>query len=161
MLKTKEERLTDLNPQETSEWLEALDQVIDEGGPDRAPYLLQQLLGPRGSILASRAPANLTTPYVNTIPVEEEVPYPGDREMERRIKSLIRWNAAAMVVRAEQVRPQHRRPHLDLCLAGHADRSGLQSLLPRQLWRSARRSCLSSRATLRPASMRARFSKAG
>ena len=53
-------------------------------------------------------------PYVNTIPVEEEAPYPGDRAIERRIKSLIRWNAAAMVVRANKYDPEHRRPHFDL-----------------------------------------------
>ena len=51
------------------------------------------------------APPKVTTPYVNTIPVEEQVPYPGDRALERRIKSLIRWNAAAMVVRANKYDP--------------------------------------------------------
>ena len=92
------ERVVDLNPQETTEWIESLDQVIDEAGPDRATFLLEHL--------AERARANgvdlsvqLNTPYINTIRTEDEVPYPGDRAMERRIKSLIRWNAMAMVVR--------------------------------------------------------------
>jgi pyruvate dehydrogenase E1 component len=104
MLKTKEERQTDLNPQETSEWLEALDQILDEEGPDRAQYLLKKLIE-RAADSGVSAPQEINTAYVNTIPVHEEVPYPGDREMERRIKSLIRWNAAAMVVRANKHDP--------------------------------------------------------
>ena len=88
----------DLNPQETEEWLESFDQVIEDGGSDRAQYLLEQLaLRARNS--GAGLPIHLNTPYVNTIRVEDEVPYPGDRAMERRIKSLIRWNAMAMVVR--------------------------------------------------------------
>jgi pyruvate dehydrogenase E1 component len=104
MLKQKEERPADLNPQETSEWLEALEQVIDEEGPDRASYLLQKL-AERATHSGVRVLLKPTTPYLNTIPVEEEVPYPGDRPLERRIKSLIRWNAAAMVVRANKYDP--------------------------------------------------------
>ena len=104
MLKTKEERQTDLNPQETSEWLEALDQVVDEAGPDRASYLLEKLLG-RAADFGISTPQKINTPYLNTIPAHEEAPYPGDRALERRIKSLIRWNAAAMVVRANKYDP--------------------------------------------------------
>ncbi len=104
MLKTKEERQTDLNPQETSEWLEALEQVLDEAGPDRAAYLLGKLFD-RASESGVAAPSTINTPYVNTIPAHEEVPYPGDRRLERSIKSLIRWNAAAMVVRANKYDP--------------------------------------------------------
>ncbi|MGA8594857.1 MAG: pyruvate dehydrogenase (acetyl-transferring), homodimeric type [Bryobacteraceae bacterium] len=101
MLKTKEERPTDLNPQETSEWLEALEQVVEEEGPDRASYLLQKLQD-RAVRLGVDALGKVTTPYLNTIPVQEQVPYPGDRALERKIKSVIRWNAAAMVVRANK-----------------------------------------------------------
>jgi pyruvate dehydrogenase E1 component len=101
MLKAKLEVSEDLNPQETSEWLEALEQVIDEAGPDRARFLMNQLID-RAYLLGVNSPAKLTTPYVNSIPMEEEVPFPGDREIERRIKSLIRWNALAMVVRANK-----------------------------------------------------------
>jgi pyruvate dehydrogenase E1 component len=104
MLKTKEERQTDLNPQETSEWLEALDQVMDEAGPERAAYLLKTLLD-RAADFGVSAPQSIVTPFVNTIPAHEEVPYPGDRALERRIKSLMRWNAAAMVVRANKYDP--------------------------------------------------------
>ncbi len=71
---------------------------------------------------------------MNTIPVHEEVPYPGDRAIERRIKSLIRWNAAAMVVRANKYDAEHRRTYLDLRFACNGQRGRFQSFLPRQLW---------------------------
>src|ERR671939_1632798 len=92
------ERVVDLDPQETAEWIEALDEVIDEAGPDRAAYLLEKLTQ-RAQANGAELPIHLNTPYVNTIKPEDESPYPGDRAMERRIKSLIRWNAMAMVVR--------------------------------------------------------------
>ena len=94
----RDERVVDLNPQETSEWVEALDQVLDETGPDRAAYLVERL-SERARTGGAELPIHLNTPYVNTIRPDEEVSYPGDRAMERRIKSLIRWNAMAMVVR--------------------------------------------------------------
>lgn len=84
--------------------MEALDQVIDEGGPDRAAYLLDKLLN-RAADFGVSAPQQINTPYLNTIPAHEEVSYPGDRALERRIKSLVRWNAAAMVVRANKYDP--------------------------------------------------------
>ncbi|HWB98091.1 MAG TPA: pyruvate dehydrogenase (acetyl-transferring), homodimeric type [Bryobacteraceae bacterium] len=92
------ERVVDLDPQETAEWVEALDQVLDEVGPDRAVYLLEKL-HERARNSGVDLPIQLNTPYVNTIPPEIELPYPGDRAIERRIKSLTRWNAMAMVVR--------------------------------------------------------------
>jgi pyruvate dehydrogenase E1 component len=92
------ERVVDLDPQETAEWVESLDQIIDQAGPDRAAYLLERLTA-HARNNGAELPTHLNTPYVNTIPANEEVPYPGDRAMERRIKSLIRWNAMAMVVR--------------------------------------------------------------
>jgi len=104
MLKTKVDAPEDLNPLETQEWLDALDEIIDETGPDRASYLLQQLLE-RASNFGVTAPLRLNTPYINTIPAHEEVPYPGERAVERRIKSLVRWNAMAMVVRANKYDP--------------------------------------------------------
>ncbi|MGO9011324.1 MAG: pyruvate dehydrogenase (acetyl-transferring), homodimeric type [Bryobacteraceae bacterium] len=93
----RDQRVVDLNPQETAEWVEALDQVLDETGPDRAAYLLDKL-SERARTGGAELPIHLNTPYVNTIRPDEEVAYPGDRAMERRIKSLIRWNAMAMVV---------------------------------------------------------------
>ncbi len=98
------ERVVDLNPRETSEWVEALNQVLDEEGPDRAAFILERLSDQarRGG---ADLPIQLNTPYVNTLRPEEEIPYPGDRAMERRIKSLIRWNAMAMVVRQNKYDP--------------------------------------------------------
>lgn len=101
MLKSKLESREDLNPQETAEWIEALDQIVDEAGPDRAAYLLRKLRDRAVSFGASGID-RFTTPYFNTIPAEMEVPYPGDRAIERRIKSFIRWNAMAMVTRANK-----------------------------------------------------------
>jgi pyruvate dehydrogenase E1 component len=94
----REERVVDLNPLETAEWVEALDQILDETGPDRAAFLVEKL-SERARAGGAELPIRLNTPYINTIRPDEEVPYPGDRAMERRIKSLIRWNAMAMVVR--------------------------------------------------------------
>jgi pyruvate dehydrogenase E1 component len=98
------ERVVDLDPQETAEWIEALDQIIDEAGPDRAAYLLEQLTD-RARAQGAGLPNLLNTPYINTIRPEDELSYPGDRAMERRIKSLIRWNAMAMVVRQNKYDP--------------------------------------------------------
>jgi pyruvate dehydrogenase E1 component len=104
MLKARVQAPDDLNPQETSEWMEALDEIVDQVGPDRANYLLERLME-HASNLGVQPPLRWNTPYINTIPPEEEVAYPGDRKMERRIKSLVRWNATAMVVRANKYDP--------------------------------------------------------
>jgi len=98
------ERVIDLDPQETSEWVESLDQIIDQAGPDRAAFLLERLTE-HARKNGAELPTHLNTPYINTIHAGEEVPYPGDRAMERRIKSLIRWNAMAMVVRQNKYDP--------------------------------------------------------
>ncbi len=98
------ERAVDIDPQETQEWLEAFDYALRSRGSTRAIYLLERLKQHafnRGVPFVSSA----TTPYVNTIPPELEPPYPGDRVIERRIKSIIRWNAMAMVVRANRDSP--------------------------------------------------------
>ncbi|HNY40798.1 MAG TPA: pyruvate dehydrogenase (acetyl-transferring), homodimeric type [Bryobacteraceae bacterium] len=101
MLRNKIEKPEDLNPIETREWLESLDQVIEEAGPERAKFLLERLAheAARQGVPAALTPV---TPYLNTIPANEELPYPGDRDLERTIKSLVRWNAVAMVVRANK-----------------------------------------------------------
>jgi pyruvate dehydrogenase E1 component len=101
MLETKIESKSDANPQETTEWLESLDSVVEDGGSERATFLLARLID-HAQMYGIQSPHKLTTPYINTIPVEDEVPYPGNREIERRIKSLNRWNAMAMVVRANK-----------------------------------------------------------
>jgi len=98
------ERVVDPNPRETSEWIEALEQILDEEGPARAAFLLERLTEQaRGA--GADLPIQLNTPYVNTIRRQDEIPYPGDRAMERRIKSLTRWNAMAMVVRQNKYDP--------------------------------------------------------
>ncbi len=94
----------DSDPRETEEWIESLEAVIDESGADRAQFLLERLIE-RGAVRGVSATAPFNTPYVNTISREEQVPYPGDREIERKIKSLVRWNAMAMVVRANRHDP--------------------------------------------------------
>ena len=101
MLKPRVEAPDDLNPQETGEWMEALDEIIDQVGPDRATYLLERLME-RAANMGVQPPLRWNTPYINTIKPEEEVAYPGDRNLERSIKSLVRWNAVAMVVRANK-----------------------------------------------------------
>ncbi len=90
------ERPVDLDPRETAEWIEALDQIVEGMGPDRVNFLLDQLTD-RARESGVNVPVRTTTPFVNTIPTWDEVPYPGDRALERRIKSLTRWNAMAMV----------------------------------------------------------------
>ncbi len=89
----------DADRAEAAGWIESLDAVIDEGGGERARYVISRLLeyGYRRGVIA---PFTANTPYVNTIPVEQQPAYPGDRAIERRIKNLVRWNAAAMVIRA-------------------------------------------------------------
>jgi len=104
MHQKRSERFVDLNPQETEEWLDSLDQVIDEAGPDRARFLLERLTE-QARDSGAELPIHLNTPYVNTIRAEDEIPYPGDRALERRIKSVIRWNAMAMVVRQNKYDP--------------------------------------------------------
>jgi len=95
---------TDADPHETKEWLDSLEYVLETNGLDRATYLFERLrdrLGARGAPVS----ASLNTPYINTIPAAQEPPYPGNLEIERRIRSFIRWNAMAMVVKANKERP--------------------------------------------------------
>ena len=77
MLETKVELQSDVNPQETTEWMEALDGVVEEAGPERAAYLLSRLIDAAAKY-GVETPHKLTTPYVNTIPADEEVAYPGE-----------------------------------------------------------------------------------
>ncbi len=91
----------DVDPLETAEWLESLEAVLRTEGPDRARFLIETLIA-HADKARVRMPTGITTPYLNTIHVEDQPPYPGDRELERRIKSIIRWNALAMVVRANK-----------------------------------------------------------
>ena len=91
----------DLDPIETSEWLDAISSVIEEEGIERASFIMTKLakkLNEEGAIPSY----NLTTPFRNSIPVKDEATMPGDLFMERRIRSLIRWNALAIVLRANK-----------------------------------------------------------
>lgn len=94
----------DSDPQETAEWLEAWDQILDNDSQQRASYLLNTL-STRAKAAGLETDPQFNTPYVNTIRAEDEFPYPGDLEIERSIKSIIRWNAMAMVVNQNKKDP--------------------------------------------------------
>jgi pyruvate dehydrogenase E1 component len=94
-------QLPDSDPEETREWLESLDTVISAEGPARARFLMAKLIE-RSRAQNVGVPASVSTPYINTIPAEQEAWFPGDEYIERRIRRFIRWNAAVMVVRANK-----------------------------------------------------------
>ena len=94
----------DLDPVETTEWLESLESVLDREGEDRARYLMTRLAD-RLRRDGMKVPFSVTTPHRNTIPVHREAPMPGDLFMERRIRSLIRYNAIAQVIRNNRANP--------------------------------------------------------
>ena len=93
--------LPDVDPEETQEWLDSLSAVVDAHGKTRARFLMSKLLE-RARELQVGHPATVSTPYVNTIPPEQEPWFPGDEYIERRIRAYIRWNAAVMVVKANK-----------------------------------------------------------
>ncbi len=92
----------DIDATETSEWLEAVDAVVEHDGPDRARQILARAVQ-RAQLAGSGPIASITTPYVNTIPAAREERLPGDPLLERRLRSIVRWNAMAMVVRANKL----------------------------------------------------------
>ena len=96
---------SDIDPVETKEWLESLSAVLEKDGKNRAQFLIKKLIEhsyKEGSDLV----LSRNTPYINTIKPEDENKSPGDQNLERKIRSLIRWNAAAMVVRANKKNPE-------------------------------------------------------
>src|SRR6266567_3573893 len=101
MARTNHPETPDVEEIERREWLESLDYVMEEGGPERVERLLQ-LLRIHAERDGVRLPYTANTPHINTISAEKEPPFPGSPEIERRIKSLVRWNALAMVVRANR-----------------------------------------------------------
>ena len=103
-------RLEDSNAEETREWLASLEYILENEGVERANFLLERLSA-RMTRTGARLPYTITTAYRNTIPSAKEASMPGDLFMERRIRSLIRWNALAMVVRANQ-RPGELGGHI-------------------------------------------------
>ena len=101
MRNTAHSDAAELEALETREWLESLDYVLKSGGPARVGRLLGEL-GRYAEQSGVKIPFSANTAYLNTIHADEQLPYPGSREIERRIKSLVRWNAMAMVVRANR-----------------------------------------------------------
>ena len=95
----------DIDPIETQEWIDSLEAILKKDGTDRVHYILKKLIS-EAYKEGSNQPLTRITPYINTIPVETEVKSPGDQNIERRIRSLIRWNAAAMVVKANKKNPE-------------------------------------------------------
>src|ERR671933_563921 len=93
--------IVDSDPLETQEWRDALDGVVEFEGPERAEFLLDQVLA-EARRKGAPVPYSANTPYLNTIPPDQQAKHPGDRAIEHRIRSLIRWNAAAMVKRANK-----------------------------------------------------------
>ncbi len=93
--------IDDADPQETREWLDALDALIASEGPERATFVLKKLLQ-HARTRRVPLPQVLATPYCNTIALADQPPYPGNLEIEARISALVRWNALAMVVRANR-----------------------------------------------------------
>jgi pyruvate dehydrogenase E1 component len=94
-------QLPDSDPDETDEWLESLDTLVATEGVSRARFVIGKLVE-RARKLNVGVPPLVSTPYINTIPPEEEPWFPGDEEMERRIRRIVRWNAAVMVTRANK-----------------------------------------------------------
>src|SRR4051794_6824842 len=94
-------QLPDTDPDETQEWLDSLDAVVDHAGRNRARYLMLRMLE-RSREQQVGVPALRSTDYINTIPPEQEPWFPGDEDAERKIRHAIRWNAAIMVHRAQR-----------------------------------------------------------
>ena len=94
----------DPDPQETQEWIESIKDALEEHGYERTRHLLETLIDFAQSN-GARLPFNTSTPFVNTILPGQQPPYPGDRDIERKIKSVVRWNAMAMVTKANTETP--------------------------------------------------------
>ncbi len=92
-------QLPDSDPVETQEWIDALDDMVRVNGKERADFLLRRVLK-RARQLQVGLPGLIRSRYINTISQEQEPPFPGDEEMEKRIRRIVRWNAVAMVLRA-------------------------------------------------------------
>ncbi|MEK9732720.1 MAG: biotin/lipoyl-containing protein, partial [Pelagibacteraceae bacterium] len=90
--------IADIDPEETGEWIESLNSVVKRDGSRRAHFLLSKLIN-QAYVSGSNLPFTQNTPYINTIPPQLEAKSPGDQNIEKSIRSLIRWNAATMVVR--------------------------------------------------------------
>ena len=94
----------DQDPQETQEWIESIEDALEEHGYERTRFLLETLID-YAQKRGARLPFNTSTPYINTILPSQEPDYPGDRDIELKIKSIVRWNAMAMVTKANKNTP--------------------------------------------------------
>lgn len=113
------DQLPDKDPEETAEWLESFDQLVETHGTERAEYIIRTLLQ-RAGAKSIGVPMVTTTDYVNTIPADQEPKFPGDEELERRYRRTLRWNAAVMV---------HRAQREDIGVGGHiSSYAGLATL---------------------------------
>jgi pyruvate dehydrogenase E1 component len=115
---TFKQQLFDADPEETREWIESLDAVLEREGPERAKFLLRKIL--KRARMQHLGMELIQTPYINSISPEQEPEFPGDEEMEKRIRRVIRWNAMAMVTRAN-----HRYPGIGGHLSTYASAAAL------------------------------------
>ncbi len=131
MQDTFSHQLPDADPDETEEWIDSLDAVAARSGKQRARYLMSKLLA-RSQEIELGTPPTVWTPYVNTIPTSDQPFFPGDEFIERRIRAFIRWNAAAMVVRANK-----RADGLGGHLSSYASSASLYEVGFNHFWRGS------------------------
>ena len=153
-------QLPDIDEQETTDWIRSLDDVVDQEGETRARFLLFKLLK-RARQLQVGLPPLTNTRYINTISPEQEPDFPGDEALERRIRRLIRWNAVAMVLRANTKYSRDRRPPRDVRLAPPRSTRSASTGSSRAARTAGRATRSSTRATPRRASTPAPSSRAG
>ena len=122
------QRLPDIDPEETDEWLEALRSVVDAHGVERARLLLHELMAESEDLDVEIAPIS-KTPYVNTISWDQQPPYPGDLNAEKEIQNSILWNSAVMGIRCQPQTRWDRWTHLHLCFLLNTIRSRIQSCI--------------------------------
>ena len=121
---------------ENREWRDSIDYVLNEQGPDRVRQLLR-LLQTRAQEHGVSIPFTANTPYINTIPRSGQPVFPGNREIERRIKSIVRWNAMAMVVRANR-----ESPGIGGHISTYASAANLWEVGFNHFWRGPDHECL-------------------
>jgi pyruvate dehydrogenase E1 component len=124
-------RFDDTDPLETQEWLESIDSVLRASGAERAHFLLNHMID-HARRSGAYLPYSPNTAYLNTIPVAQQPPYPGDRAIERRIEAYIRWNALAMVVRANRASTEYGGH-----IASYASSATLYEVGFNHFWRAA------------------------
>ena len=152
-------QLPDIDPAETEDWMQSLDQVVEQEGETRARFLVYKLLK-RARQLQIGLPPLTQTRYINTISPEQEPSFPGDEAMELRIRRIVRWNAVAMVLRANTRFPGIGGHLSTYASCGEPVRGRLQPLLPGQGRRRGAATRSSTRATPRPGSTPAPSSRA-